>query len=131
MARGVKAENIIPLTGDYANRATLTRAAEALLSQLTCTDAALLYITAVSANTQGMSMVMTNGLYEDDWIAGLSDRFPIMRAVTDASPFLLLNPPARPKRKSCPPPRCRTLSRGFATGRACDAGPRHHLCRRV
>lgn len=92
VARGVKAENIIPLTGDYANRATLTRAAEALLSKLTCTDAAFLFVTAVSANTQGMSMVMTNGLYEDDWIAGLSDRFPIMRAVTDASPFLLLNP---------------------------------------
>lgn len=92
VARGVKPQNIIPLTGDHANRATLARAAEGLLARLGCTDAAFLYITAVSGNTQSMSMVMTDGVYEDDWIAGLSDRFPIMRAITDASPFLVLNP---------------------------------------
>jgi hypothetical protein len=92
VARGVKAENITPLTGPYANRATLTLAVETLLAKLTCTDTALLYITGVSANTQSISMVMTGGVYEDDWISGLSDRFPIMRAITDAAPFMVLNP---------------------------------------
>jgi hypothetical protein len=92
VTRGVKAENITPLTGPYANRATLTLAVDTLLAKLTCTDTALLYITGVSANTQSISMVMTDGIYEDDWISGLSDRFPIMRAITDASPFMVLNP---------------------------------------
>ncbi len=92
VARGVEAANIIPLVGEHANRATLARAVSAVIDRAACTDAVFLYVTAVSATTQGMSMLMTDGLYEDDWIAGLADRFPLMRAVTDAGPFLLLNP---------------------------------------
>lgn len=91
-ARGVKPENTLALTGPDATRETIARAAQQLLPVLGCNDAVFIYLTAVSANTQSMSMVMTDGLYEDDWIAGLSDRFPIMRAITDASPFLVLNP---------------------------------------
>ncbi len=103
----MEAANIIPLVGEHANRATLARAVSAVIDRAACTDAVFLYVTAVSATTQGMSMLMTDGLYEDDWIAGLADRFPLMRAVTDAGPFLLLNPSGAGRRKSSRPARCR------------------------
>lgn len=94
MARNVAAERILRLTGDLATRQGLAHAMASLLPELNCTDMVVLYLTGVMTDLSGIATLLSDGLYPDDWISPAADSDPLMRAVAEAQPVLLLNGPA-------------------------------------
>lgn len=89
--RGVNPGNVISLQGSTATRQGLTRAADALLGRVSCTDMVVIYLTAVMFDTKAAAGIMSGGRTDEDWISTSADSDPLMRGIVEAGPFLLLN----------------------------------------
>ena len=89
--RGVNPGNVISLQGSAATRQGLTRAVDAMLGRVTCTDMVVIYATAVMFDTAAAAGMMTGGRSDQDWISDWADSDPLMRGIVEAGPYLMLN----------------------------------------